>query len=194
MVFGVFADAMKSRREGKKMLHVVHAGNQIISTRLPLSFKIVFWLTNVPYIFLTASVASTAGPPLQAVGPRWVHASALTVLTAASFAFHSLQIFGGDSVLLLLFLAVDTISALVYGLALGCCSSMQRGMLIFVIPVAFLVVSGRVKRVGNATGFAALHGTWHLLSAAGLSHLLYARFDSSLHEQLAASLFLGWGH
>ena len=194
MVFGVFADAMKSRREGKKMLHVVHAGNQIISTRLSFTSKIVFWLTNVPYIFLTASVASSAGPPLQAAGPRWLHASALAFLTAASFAFHSFQIFGGDSVLLLLFLMVDTISAIAYGVMLGFASSMGRGLLIFFLPVTVLVVSGRLKRHGHAIGFAALHGTWHLLSVVGLSHLLYARFDDDLHEQLAASLFLGWGH
>lgn len=194
MVFGIIADALKSRREGKKLIHVVSSGNRMVSGNLPFSFKIIFWLTNLPYVLLTASVAF--GPlPLQAVGPRWAHASALAFLTAASIAFHSFQIFGGDSVLLILFLAIDTASAITYGLTLGFCTSIGRAVRLFLLPIALLLTSGRLKRHGRVSLFAVTHGMWHLASAAVLSHLLYFAGGTSddAQQQLAAILLLGWG-
>ena len=72
MVFGPILDAIAANKRGDvNVVQVISEGNRLVATRIPLSGKIVFWLTNVPYWLLSAELLLSAEPPTVAAGyPR----------------------------------------------------------------------------------------------------------------------------
>lgn len=173
MVVGPILDALAARNEGTSTLRVLSRGNKLVAT-LPLSVRLAFWLSNVPYWLLAAWLLY--GPPgLQA---PVAHGAAATGVAIASTSFHGAVLFGGPAArswLVPRLLLLDMVAANGYGLFLAVLRGLRPVATAFVLPVCTLALSAIAKRTWEAPYlYASLHGAWHVASAAALWHCLTA--------------------
>ena len=172
MVFGPLLDAMAARREGSSTIHVLTRGNQLVASRLPWKSKVVFWLSNAPYHMLAWQLIFGAAPK-NVPGAQWMHALAAAVVALASTCFHGAVLFSGSSKWPQRLLAFDLLAANGYGAVLAMLLGLWRVLAAFAPPLVLLMSSAYLKRKGHILSYAALHGTWHVLSAAAMWRCLY---------------------
>lgn len=180
MVIGPVLDALAARKTGTSAVHVLNKNNRLLIASLSLQARAFFWLTNVPYWLLAVRLLTLPAP----LAGSWneLHAIAALVVAAASTAFHGFVLFGGGASagastayerVTARLLVLDIVAANGYGIALSCYAGLAHAVTVFALPLLLLSASAVVKRRGQPRGYAVLHGAWHLLSAAGLWHLLY---------------------
>ena len=180
---GPILDAIAARKRGTSTLAVLSANNRLMVKGLPVRVRIAFWLTNAPYWYLAATLACTP-PPLAASSAAcaWALFVAAALVAVVSTAFHGAVLFGPALGLGLgpayervtsALLMGDILLANAYGVALAAMAGVRRAAGVFAAPVALLMVSAVLKRRGRPKGYAALHGAWHVLSAAGMWLLLH---------------------
>ena len=173
-------DIARARKEGVSPLEVLVRGNRFVSSQLPLRVKLVFWLTNGPYWALAMALAVEPPALPASCGPSWLHAMALLLIAIASSVFHGAVLsntaLGGGRALERLtpvLLGADMIAANAYGFSLAFLFGIMRSVSLFSVPILLLMSSAYTKRSGRPVLYAALHGTWHLLSAAAMWRVLY---------------------
>ena len=191
MAVGPLMDALAARKRGVSTLAVLSANNRLMVKGLSFRVRAAFWLTNAPYWWLAASLARAPPPPLAAgsTACAWALFVAAALVAVCSSAFHGAVLFGPTLGLGLgssyervtsTLLVGDMLFANAYGVALAAIAGVRRAAGVFAAPVALLSVSAVLKRRGRPVGYAALHGAWHVLSAAGMWLLLYRNVDADV--------------
>lgn len=173
MVIGPILDALAARKTGTTAVHVLNKGNRLLISNLSLRIRIAFWLTNVPYWLLAGRLLHT---PCAMALPA-AHALAGLVIASVSTAFHGVVLFGGGASsyerVTQRLLMLDISAANGYGITLSLYAGLSHAAVVFALPLLLLTASAVLKRRGRAASYAALHGSWHVLSATALWHLLY---------------------
>ena len=173
MVFGPILDARQAQREGKSLVSVWNRGQQLINAGLPMSAKLGFWSTNLPYYLLAARLW-VGGEEVVAPGAQWAHALVVTVVAVVSTAFHGAALFGsGSSPWPARLLLADLTCANGYGIVLACNLGFFHVLRIFMPGVICLATGAYLKRRGSPFGYVLGHGIWHLLSTAVMYHCLF---------------------
>ena len=177
---GQLLDAMTARAEKTSAAVILSRGNRIVAA-LPLGVRITFWLTNLPYFALTARLFADADVASA-------HAIAVGVVALASTCFHGAILFGAalPPALAPRLMALDLVAANGYGIVLMALRGLRRVLALFAVPVCVLVSSAVLKRRQRPMAYAALHGLWHVLSAAA-SKRCRLRARPLLHARAAAS-------
>ena len=175
MVVGPLMDAFTARRHGSSMLHEINRGNRLLIQKLPLRTRLLFWLTNLPYVALAlalAHVPSALTGSIAAASPAWA-------VAMASSVFHGHVLFSGsgsrdNSSLTALLLAGDMLAANAYGLCVALSAGFPKAARAFGGPLLLLTASAVMKRRGRPGTYCALHGSWYVASAAALAWLHYS--------------------
>jgi hypothetical protein len=165
MVVGPLLDLLHARKEQVSPTVILGRGNLLVTT-LPFGVRVAFWLTNLPYYLLAVRLADE--------GVSTKHCIAVAVIAVVSTCFHGAVLFGASlpagTVPRLMIL--DVVAANGYGLSLMALHGVGRIARLFALPVCFLSVSAVLKRRQQPHAYAALHGAWHLLSAAAIGTAL----------------------
>ena len=174
MVFGPVLDALAARKRGVSPVQVLSEGNRLVALRLPFLAKVVFWLTNMPYWWLSVELALGSRKLSTAVGSRAYHTAAMCIIAAASTAFHGSVLFGAvGSPWPARLLGADILCANAYGALLAVLCGVPVALRNFGPGILLLFVAARSKRAGRIKFYAAAHGSWHVLSCIAIGRCLH---------------------
>eukprot|EP00466_Bigelowiella_natans_P011182 jgi/Bigna1/87236/estExt_fgenesh1_pg.C_180045 len=147
---------IESGEVSKKGLNYYHTKTLLGVRTLPLFWRIIFILTNVPYWFVG----------LEAAYHVATHENQTTIDTRGDDLVISFAIIDLISVNHLK--RCDVSGAFIFGAYLFLCAETRKVVGIFIIPLGLLVASISCKKMKMFRSYAAFHGAWHILGAWAL--------------------------
>mmetsp|Transcript_305 Transcript_305/g.456 ORF Transcript_305/g.456 Transcript_305/m.456 type:complete len:228 (-) Transcript_305:166-849(-) len=181
---------IESAEVSKKGRNYYHTQTLLGVRTLPLLWRTIFILTNIPYWFVGIEAAYHVAThenqiPIDTREAIWPCFSSLTsavailVIATLSTVFHYTQCnigpeIGCYSPSCYSFSSVnhlkrcDVSGAFIFGAYLFLCAETRKVVGLFIVPLGLLAASIRCKKLRMFRSYAAFHGAWHILGAWAL--------------------------